>query len=560
MQLVERPIEGVVYADQARASGWLAEGAWKGLTAGDALRRTAAELPDAPAYLSDEGDISFRALDETTDRVAAALLAYGLAPGDRAIFQLGTTIEAALALIACFKAGIIPVCAVPQYRDIEIGQLARLSGARGYFVQADFSAFDLVGFARGMMAQIGTLTHLVVVRGDCAAGETTLAALAEAIPLQAARARLAELRIGIDDVLSFQLSGGTTGVPKIIPRHHGEYLGHSEGWMRRFGIAPRARLIWCLPLLHNAGQLYVVMPVLLHGVSVVLMPRVDVPRMMELIERHRVTHALSIGPVAALILNYKDVAKHDLSSLHLFAMMSRSDTLEAHLGVPCCNLYGITEGLLLGAGPTSPVFMRHETQGNSGNQADELSIRAPDGLTDMPPGEAGELCFRGPSSLRAYYRAPADSAAALTPDGFVRSGDLMTAHLVDGEICYRFEGRLRDNVNRGGEKIACEEVENLVGRHPAVADARLVPMPDPIYGERGCLFLIPRPGFTAPDMASLGDFLTGLGLARFKCPERIEIVAEFPVTRVGKLDKPALRRMIAEKLAREQAAMETGAR
>lgn len=133
---------------------------------------------------------------------------------------------------------------------------------------------------------------------------------------------------------------------------------------------------------------------------------------------------------------------------------------------------------------------------------------------------------------------------------------MMSAHVVDGVTCYAFEGRLRDNVNRGGEKIGCEEVEAFVSRHPAVADAKLVAMPDPFYGEKGCIFIIPRPGQRAPDVAELARFLVAQGLAKYKCPERVETIEAFPVTRVGKLDKPALKRQIAETLEREAAAAE----
>ncbi|MBC7799859.1 MAG: AMP-binding protein, partial [Gemmatimonadaceae bacterium] len=369
----------------------------------------------------------------------------------------------------------------------------------------------------------------------------------------AARRRLADIAIGPGDVLSFQLSGGTTGIPKIIPRFHGEYLGHSEGWMRCFGITADSRLVWSLPLIHNAGQLYALIPVLLMGVSVVLLPRVDIRRMLELVERHRVTHALSIGPVAPQLIAYTDLARHDLSSLRHFATMSRAGSLEAHLGVPCSNLFGITEGLLLGAPASAPAAMRHDTQGYSGEPADEISLRGPDGA-EVALGEVGELCFRGPSSLRGYYGAPDATRDGMTADGFVRTGDMMRARMVDGQLCYAFEGRMRDNINRGGEKFGCEEVEAIVSRHPAVADAKLVPMPDPIYGERGCVYLIVRPGHAAPSVPELAGFVVTAGLAKFKCPERIEVVDEFPVTRVGKLDKMALRRMIAAKLAEEDAA------
>ena len=180
----------------------------------------------------------------------------------------------------------MPVCAVPQYREIEIGELARLSAARAYFVQADLGGFDLVAFARRMMAEHPRIARLVTVRGTGAGDMATL--IATHTPVTAGR-RLAAVRIGVGDVLSFQLSGGTTGIPKIIPRLHCEYLGHSAGWMRCFGITPESRLVWSLPLVHNAGQLYALIPVLLMGISVVLMPRVDISRMLELIERHRVS-------------------------------------------------------------------------------------------------------------------------------------------------------------------------------------------------------------------------------------------------------------------------------
>ena len=173
------------------------------------------------------------------------------------------------------------------------------------------------------------------------------------MPLATARQRLRGIALGSGDVLSFQLSGGTTGVPKIIPRFHAEYLGHSAGWMRRYRVDADCRVVWSLPLLHNAGQLYALIPVALTGMTTVLMPKVDIRRMLELIEAHRVTHALSIGPIAPQLLAYGDIARHDLSSLRLFATMSRADNLQAHIKVPCSNLYGITEGLLLGSPATA---------------------------------------------------------------------------------------------------------------------------------------------------------------------------------------------------------------
>ncbi|MGC7403041.1 AMP-binding protein [Pandoraea pneumonica] len=547
-------IDGVTYCPPELAQRYLASNAWVDTTLGDALRATARRVPDRPAYLSDEASLTFAQLDERSERLGAALLALGLRPGDRAIFQMGTTVDTVIALMGAYKAGIVPVCAVPQYREVEIGQLAAQSEARGYFVQADFSAFDLVTFARQMMARHPSIEHLLVARAGhagAAPGNHSIDALIDAMSLERARNVLGDIRIGSEDVLSFQLSGGTTGVPKIIPRFHAEYIGHSLAWMQHIGMSEHSRMIWSLPLLHNAGQLYVLASTVATGMTTVLMPRVDIARMLTLIEMHGVTHGLSIGPVAPQMIAYKDVARHDLSSLQLFGTMSRADSLEDHLGVPCFNLYGTTEGLLMGAGAHLPAAVRHHTQGLSGCADDEIAVLFPG--TDMPvdDGTPGELCFRGPSSLRGYYKAPEATAQTLTADGFVRTGDMVTRKRIDGVACYAFEGRLRDNINRGGEKIGCEEVEAFVSHHPAVADAKLVAMPDPLYGEKGCVYLILRPGHSAPSIAELGAFLVGHGLAKFKCPERVEVVDEFPVTRVGKVDKASLRAAIASRIAAE---------
>lgn len=550
---IENRIEGVVYCDAERAAQYFRAGAWVDSTVGDALRATARRSPTKPAFVSDERTVTFAELDELTDRLGAALLEQGLRPADRVIFQMGTTIETAIALLACYKVGIVPVCAVPQYREVEIGQLATQSQARGHLVQADAGNFDLVTFAKQMMARHPSVKHLVVARAVGDPGAPRLEELIQRMPAERARSLLAAVRLGSEDVLSFQLSGGTTGVPKIIPRFHAEYLGHAAGWARTYGMDGDSVLLWSLPIVHNAGQLYSLIPTALLGVTSVLMPKVDIRRMLELVERHRVTHTLSIGPIAPQLIAYPDVGKHDLSSLRLFATMSRADMLEKHIGVPCSNLFGITEGLLLGCGAGAPAFARHHTQGAPDSPLDEIRLLEPDSERAVGPGEMGELAFRGPSSLRGYYNAPEANSRAFTSDGFYRSGDMMTAHVIDGRTYYAFEGRLRDNVNRGGEKIGCEEVEAFVCNHPAVADAKLVAMPDPVYGEKGCIFIIPRPGREAPLVKELGAFLVSQGLAKFKCPERVETIAAFPVTRVGKLDKPALKALIAEKMSKEVA-------
>jgi salicylate---[aryl-carrier protein] ligase len=541
-------IEGVTYTPAGQARNFFEKGLWIDLTVGQALRRTARRVPERIAFASEEGELSFRQLDEQSERLGAALLDLGVRPGERAMFQMGTVLDTVVALSACYKAGIIPVCSVPQYREVEIGQLARLSGATLYFVQADFSAFDLVGFARGMQEKVPSLRHLIVVRG----ANDHQQQLIQSVSLEQARRRLAQVQLSPADCFVFQLSGGSTGVPKIIPRFHGEYLAHCNSWNKMHGMQEGSVAIWSLPIVHNAGQIFGYMGAIHWGRTTVLTSRIDIAHILDMIAKYRVTNAMSIGPIAPQLLAYPDLAKHDLSSLRYFVAFSRADAIEAHLGVKSANLYGITEGLVLISHPDDPPRARHLTQGRPGYTAEEIRILKAGTDQEVTAGEVGELCFRGPSSLRGYYSAPGQTREALTADGFVRTGDLAKAHRIEGRLYYSFEGRLKDNVNRGGEKFGTEEVENFIRQHPAVADVAVVAMPDEMLIERACAYLVARPGMNAPDVRSLAAFLEKLGLAKFKFPERIELLESFPVTRVGKLDKARLRKTIAETLAREK--------
>jgi pyochelin biosynthesis protein PchD len=548
---IRRPIEGVTYPSPGDARVFFERKAWIDLTVGEALRRTAVRVPDRIAFASEEGELTFRQLDEQSDRLGGALLALGVRPGERAMFQMGTVLETVVAMSACYKAGIIPVCSVPQYREIEIGQLAALSGASLYFVQADFGSFDLVAFATSMQQKVPALTRLIVSRSNSAGKFLNQEALIHSISLEQARSNLSKVQIGSEDCFVFQLSGGSTGVPKIIPRFHAEYLAHCDAWNRMHGMTEQSVAHWSLPIIHNAGQIFAYMGAIHWGRTTVLNGRIDIKLMLDTFAKYGVTNAMSIGPIAPQLLAYKDLDKHDLSALKYFAAFSRSDAIEKHLNVKAGNLYGITEGLVLISHPDDPEEARFRTQGRIGYTGDEVKVLKLGSEEECPEGEVGELAFRGPSSLRAYYNAPEATRESLTRDGFFRPGDLAKAHRIEGRLYYSFEGRLKDNINRGGEKFGTEEVEILIRQHPAVADVAVVAMPDEMLIERACAFLIPKPGKAPPSVKELGGFLEGKGLAKFKFPERIEPIDAFPVTRVGKLDKGQLRKTIAEKLKTE---------
>jgi non-ribosomal peptide synthetase component E (peptide arylation enzyme) len=277
----------------------------------------------------------------------------------------------------------------------------------------------------------------------------------------------------------------------------------------------------------------------------------DAKDFFTVVEREGATHSVSMGPAAIQMIDYEGIGDHDLSSLRLLMNFHGSEVMEKHVGVPCLATYGVGEGLIMSSAVSSPKEMRHDTVGWPLSPHDEVRLVEPDSERDVAPGEVGELYIRGPSSIRGYFKMPDVNRDSFTADGFFRTGDKMSAHDFDGKTCYRFHGRIKDNINRGGEKIGAEEVEAIIIRHPEVADAKVVAMPDRLYGEKACAFLIMMPGTRPLTVGDLGEFLVNEGLAKFKSPERIETVDSYPVTRVGKVDRQVLRARISEILARE---------
>ncbi|HVZ52399.1 MAG TPA: AMP-binding protein, partial [Pseudolabrys sp.] len=346
---------------------------------------------------------------------------------------------------------------------------------------------------------------------------------------------------------------GSTGVPKIIPRMHAEYLGSCASWSARHKLGPDDVCLWALPLIHNAGMIVMLFPSLLARRSLVIQARFQIDDFLRAIERNRVTYTGSIGPIAPSIIACDNLADYDLSSLRMFFALAGAEGVESKTGIEAQHMYGITEGMLMASEPGDSVEARHGTLGWPTGIADEVRIMRIGGDEPVGPGETGELCFRGAHTLRGYFNAPEITAESFTADGFFRTGDLVRSIPIDGRDHYFFEGRLKDNINRGGEKFGAEEVERLIVRHPAVNDARVVAMPDRLLGEKACAFIIAKPGAPVPNVAELGQFLVAQGLAKFKLPERIEEVAEFPITRVGKVDKQALRKAIADKMVAEHA-------
>jgi 2,3-dihydroxybenzoate-AMP ligase len=211
--------------------------------------------------------------------------------------------------------------------------------------------------------------------------------------------------------------------------------------------------------------------------------------------------------------------------------------------------FGMSEGMLFFVRIGDAQDVRLETVGRPISPDDEVRLLDDDDR-EVGFGEVGELCARGPYTLRGYYGAPEHNRKAFTSDGFYRSGDLMRRHPSGN---YMVEGRKKDLINRGGEKISAEEIENLILQHPAVQNVACIAIPDADLGERMCACVILRPGQSLM-LDALVRFLAGKEIAKFKLPERLEIVADFPLSTFGKVSKKALVETVGNKPAARRAA------
>ncbi|HWH01972.1 MAG TPA: AMP-binding protein [Pilimelia sp.] len=524
--LVAWPAE---FADRYRRAGY-----WQGRTLGGLLREWSARHAARTALVAGDDRWTYAELDERVDRLAAGLHRIGLRPGDRVVVHLPNVPEFVVLCFALFRLGAAPVLALPAHRSSEISYLCTTSGAVAYVAPRTHAGFDYRALAAEVRRSVATLRHVLTVEELSELAPAESAALPEPEP---------------GSVALFLLSGGTTGLPKLIPRTHDDYAYNVRASAEVCQLDTTTVYLAALPAAHNfALGCPGVLGTLGAGGTVVLAPSPSPPDAFPLIERERVTVTALVPPLAMLWIEAAGVARRDLSSLRMLQVGGAklapqvAAQVRPRLGCRLQQVYGMAEGLLCFTRPEDPDEIVLNTQGRPMSPADEVRIVDPDGA-DVPPGEVGELLTRGPYTLRGYYRAAAHNARAFTADGFYRTGDLVRAtpsgHLV-------VTGRAKDVINRGGEKISAVEVEGHLLAHPDVLDAALVGMPDPMLGERGCAYVVPRtPGLT---LAAVNDFLRTRGLADYKLPDRLEVIERLPGTGVGKVDKNALAADIAAKL------------
>ena len=525
-----------------RATLYRQKGYWGGETFSEMLRGRASEQPEAIAVIDETGRWTYAELLAEAERVAAGFLALGLQPGDRVVVQLPNTRQFLSVIFGLFRARLIPVYALPAHRLVEILHFARKSEASAYVIADRRDGFDYRQLAREVRREAPGVRH-VVVTGDAEefASLDSFQADAGALPKDDADPA---------DVAFLQISGGSTGLSKLIPRTHDDYIYSVRESARICGLEPESVYLTALPAAHNfpmsspgyLGALYV-------GATVVMASSPSPDACFPLIEREGVTITGLVPPLALLWMQAAARADHDLSSLQVLLVGGAKFLPEAakrvrkELGCTLQQVFGMAEGLVNYTRLDDPDELIVETQGRPISPDDEILI-LDDAGQPVPEGEPGHLLTRGPYTILAYHDDPTANARSFTEDGFYRTGDVVR-RTPEGYLVVM--GRATDHINRAGEKISAEEVEDHLLAHPEVFDAAVVSVPDDYLGERTCAFIIPAEG-TNPRGVDIKAWMRKRDVAEFKVPDQIVFVDDFVVTAVGKISRRELRAELRARL------------
>ncbi|MBO0869456.1 MAG: (2,3-dihydroxybenzoyl)adenylate synthase [Micromonosporaceae bacterium] len=520
---------------------------WTGVTFGDLLRDWAARYDQRTALVDGARRWTYAQLDQAVDRLVTGLHQLGIRRGDRVIVQLPNRAEFVEVWFALQRLGAVPVHAMPGHRRAEITHLAQVSGAVAYVIADRHAGFDF----RTLAAQVREarqdadepLRHVIVIGDPGQSGFVSYADLSTVAPGQP----LPPDGPAPSDLALLLLSGGTTGLPKLIPRSHDDYAYNARASAELCGLGSDTVYLAVLPIAFNFTLACPgVLGTLTSGGTVVVTASPDPQTAFSLIEREGVTCTALTPPLVPYWLEGYQESRPDLSSLRFVQVGgARLDDdlarrLEATLGTRLQQVYGMAEGLLNYTRLDDPDELVHTTQGRPLCPDDEVRVVDPADDQPVAPGESGELLTRGPYTLRGYYRATAD-ATSFTPDGFYRTGDLVR-QLPSGHLVVT--GRIKDQINRGGEKIAATEVEELLLTHPSVRLAALIAAPDDEWGEVPVAVLVCDG--SPPTARDVADFLRTRGLAAFKLPHRVECLDALPLTPLGKIDKKRLTAMFAQ--------------
>jgi len=531
-----------VYSPQEMA-GFRASGLWRDAVLTDFLSRHAAERPDAVAVVTDTGDrATWRELADAVDRLASGFIALGLEPGDFVGVQLPNSLEFVVTYLAIQRAGLRAMTMLTIYREKDVTFMLNKCGAKAYVAFAEHHRFDFEAMIGAIRSDVPSLEHVVLVRGSGSGATVDFDALGSTSPLGSET--LAGLRPDPDAISKVNFTSGTTGSPKGVVHTHNTDLVPPLLMQRAVGLGPETPIWMPSPIAHVTGLLFGPYAALLNGAKLVLQDAWDPVRALELISTERPFVTVSATPFIAAMLEVPDRADYDVSSFKYFVsggaripqiLVQRA---RDEFGWYLLRVFGSAEAPLHTANlPGDPWEKMIDRDGRPFPGVESQIVDPDDHSRVLPPGEQGEYRTRGPHVFLGYLDDPDRTWEARSADGWYSSGDIC---LIDDDGFVQYIDRIKDIVNRGGIKISALEVENELVAHPAIQQAAVVAVPDERLGEKGCAFVVLRPG-SSVTLEEISRHLESRHVTRQKWPEVLRIVESFPTTATGKVRKIDLR-------------------
>ncbi len=472
--------------------------------------------------------ISYKELSDWTGRFAGGLKAVGLQPGDRFAVYLPNLPQFVIAIWGGFKAGCVPTPMNPTLKKREIMHQITDSGAK-LIIAPVFMVEEVEKAAE----ELPELKIFVVGPG---ASHANFDELVKHSPHFVER--------DDDDLALMPYTSGTTGKPKGVLLTHKNLSSNIQSVMKLMEAKGTGeRLLVPIPMFHITGMTVLMLTPLSLGVTIYPMLRWDAEQAMQLIQEHKITSMVCVPTLYIDLLNHPKAHQYDLSSLKLCSSGGAKmpvpviEAMEQKLGVTVYEGYGLTE--------TSPVTHTNlaapkRKVGSIGWPLEGAECKiADENNRQVPVGQVGELCVRGPMVMRGYHNNPEATRQAIDSEGFFHTGDLA---YVDEEGYYYIVDRVKDMINVGGVKVFPKEVEHVLYEHPAVAECAVVGIPDERKGETVKAYIVLKPGYAPSD--TLAEEIQQhclRELAAYKHPREIEFVKELPKTASGKIQKYVLR-------------------
>lgn len=520
------------------AARYRAKGYWQDLPLTDLLDRHRQQ--ESIALQDQHQCLSYRQLAAYSDHLAAQLQARGLRNSDSALVQIGNVCEFYIVFFALLKIGVAPVNALFSHQQSELTAYAAQIAPRLLIADRQHPAFASDDFVDTLRHAHPSLTEVIWL--NPLPGDDALQAM-----MDVETADFSPQPSPADQVAFFQLSGGSTGTPKLIPRTHNDYYYSIVASADICRFTADTRYLCALPIAHNYPMSSPgILGVIYAGGMSVLAADPSPNLCLPLIEQQQITATALVPPAVSLWLQaVKDWdCAHQLRSLTLLQVggAKLSESLAARIpneiGCQLQQVFGMAEGLVNYTRLDDDAQHILTTQGRPISPDDEVWVADEQGQP-LPANTVGRLMTRGPYTFRGYYNSPEYNATCFDQHGFYCSGDLIS---IDEQGYITVQGREKDQINRGGEKIAAEEIENLLQRHPDIIHAALVSMHDELLGEKSCAFVVARHPVKS---VQLRRHLREQGIADYKLPDRFVFSESLPLTPVGKVDKKTLRQQLS---------------